>query len=114
MPFIDIHCHILPGIDDGPKNIGQSMALARALVAGGVTQVFATPHHILGTAWSASVRQIRQQVNELQQVLQQKNIPLSVHPGMEISLHPHLLKELNRNELLPLGQSNCYSWSNII
>jgi protein-tyrosine phosphatase len=108
MPFIDIHCHILPGIDDGPENIGQSIALARALVAGGVTQVFATPHHIPGTAWSASVRQVRQLVNDLQQVLQQKNIPLSVHPGMEIALHPYLLKELRRNELLPLGHSNCY------
>lgn len=106
--FIDIHTHILPGVDDGSKNLEQSLAMARDFVAGGVNHVFATPHHIAGTAWTLTPEIIRQQVAGLQAVLQQYDIPLILHPGMEIALHSHLGKELERNLLLPLGRSNCY------
>ncbi|MDQ3434131.1 MAG: capsular biosynthesis protein, partial [Actinomycetota bacterium] len=42
--MIDLHCHILPGIDDGSTDADEACALARALVADGVTTVAATPH----------------------------------------------------------------------
>ena len=42
--MIDIHCHLLPGIDDGPPNLEAALALAQALVADGITHVIATPH----------------------------------------------------------------------
>ena len=106
--FIDIHSHILPGIDDGADSVEQSIAMARAFIAGGVEHVFATPHHIIGTAWALPAEQVRQQVNELQTVFQQHNLPLTLHPGMEIALHYHLEREMMNNELLPLGNSNCY------
>jgi protein-tyrosine phosphatase len=41
---IDLHCHILPGIDDGPTTIEDSLALARAAVAAGIATIVATPH----------------------------------------------------------------------
>jgi len=107
-PFIDIHCHILAGVDDGPDTVEQSLAMAKAFVAGGVGHVFATPHHIAGTAWALPAKQIQQQVIELQSVFQEHGIPLILHPGMEIALHQHLAKELEKNILLPLGTSNCY------
>jgi protein-tyrosine phosphatase len=44
MNFIDIHCHILPGMDDGPADIKESLTMARMAVDDGVTHVFATPH----------------------------------------------------------------------
>ncbi len=106
--FIDIHTHILPGVDDGSKNLEQSLTMARDFVAGGVNHVFATPHHIAGTAWTLTPEKIRQKVAELQAVFQQYNIQLILHPGMEIALQRHLGKELERNLLLPLGSSNCY------
>ncbi|MEJ7787220.1 MAG: CpsB/CapC family capsule biosynthesis tyrosine phosphatase [Solirubrobacteraceae bacterium] len=42
--MIDIHCHILPGIDDGPATVAEAVALARAAVAAGTTQIVATPY----------------------------------------------------------------------
>ena len=42
--MIDIHCHILPGIDDGPKDLEGSLEMARAAVSAGITTVVATPH----------------------------------------------------------------------
>jgi len=104
----DIHCHILPGVDDGPASVDQSLALARALVAGGVGQVFATPHYITGTAWALPADQVRQKVDELQAAFQEHGIPLTLQPGMEIALHQHLAKELQQNKLQPLGDSNYY------
>jgi protein-tyrosine phosphatase len=106
--IIDIHSHILPGIDDGARSIAQSLDMARAYVAGGVTGVFATPHHIPGTAWAQPVKDLQQQVTDLQRIFQQNNISLKLYPGMEIALHYHLEKELAANQLLPLGNSNCY------
>ncbi len=107
-PFWDIHCHILPGVDDGPHTLEQSIAMAKAFVAGGVRHVFATPHHIAGTAWTLSIDQLHQRIDRLQSVFQAHNIPLTLHPGMEIALHYHLADELSNNTLLALGNSNCY------
>ena len=42
--MIDIHTHLLPGVDDGPANIDEALALARALVQTGVTHAVVTPH----------------------------------------------------------------------
>ena len=44
VPEIDLHCHILPGIDDGPKTMDDALALIRAAVAAGMTAMVATPH----------------------------------------------------------------------
>jgi protein-tyrosine phosphatase len=42
--MIDVHCHILPGLDDGPENIETSLAMAESAIADGITHVVATPH----------------------------------------------------------------------
>ncbi len=105
---IDIHCHILPGVDDGPATIDLSLEMAGQLVDGGVGHVFATPHHIGGTAWSHPAAEIRQQVKKLQTAVDQHNIPLTLYTGMEIALHDHFMQECARTELLPLGTSNYY------
>ena len=44
--IVDLHCHILPGIDDGSPDLEHSLDLARAAVADGVTHILATPHHL--------------------------------------------------------------------
>ncbi len=106
--MIDIHSHILPGVDDGAANLEESTAMAQAYVASGFTHVFATPHHIPGTAWSVSSKRIRQEVQSLQLHLQENDINLTIHPGMEIAIHYHIGKELAEHQLLPLGETNCY------
>ncbi len=106
--YIDIHCHLLPGVDDGPATLALSLDMARQLADGGVAHVFATPHHICGTAWSHPADDIRLQVKDLQAAVDQHNIALNVLSGMEIALHHHLMQEFERTELLPLGASNLY------
>src|SRR5260370_12255735 len=42
--MVDLHCHILPGLDDGPVSMDESMAMAESAIADGITHVLATPH----------------------------------------------------------------------
>jgi protein-tyrosine phosphatase len=61
--MVDIHCHILPGLDDGPEKIEESLAMAEAAIADGITHVVATPHSSSDFAFDyARVRQVREQL----------------------------------------------------
>ncbi len=106
--FIDIHTHILPGIDDGPKSLGESAAMARCYTDMGITQVIATSHYIPGTAWAASSQLILEKIAELQGYLQRNSIPLTIFPGMEIAYHKKLQEHLETQTFLPLGTSFHY------
>lgn len=106
--FIDIHVHILPGIDDGAQNLEASVALARVYADEGVKQIIATSHFIPGTAWAAGRDVIARQLAELQEQLVAQNILLTVYPGMEIAYHKKLIDRLEKGLLQPLADSNTY------
>lgn len=83
--MIDIHCHILPGIDDGPATEEESLAMARAAVACGTIAVVATPH----VSWeypANSAAVIAHSVRKLQAALTREQIPLELHPGAEVAM----------------------------
>ena len=105
---IDIHTHILPGVDDGPKNLEESAALARCYTDMGITQIIATSHFIPGTAWASSRQCIIEKIAELQEFFKANGIPLTVFPGMEIAYHARLLEKLEKGSLLPLANSSWY------
>ncbi|MCB2173655.1 protein tyrosine phosphatase [bacterium] len=106
--FIDMHCHILPGVDDGPADLAQSTILARKYAQSGVKAVVATPHFLPGTSWATPAKKVLRQVNELQHHLNQQSIPLRILPGMEIAFHRKLEQRLKAGELLPLADSPYY------
>ena len=57
--MIDVHCHILPGLDDGAADIQESLAMAQAAIEDGVTHIVATPHSSSQYAFNyARVRQL--------------------------------------------------------
>ena len=66
--MIDLHCHLLPGIDDGARDLGVSLEMARLAVADGVKVIACTPH-ILPGLYENTGPQIRQATQALQQVL---------------------------------------------
>jgi protein-tyrosine phosphatase len=81
--MIDIHCHILPEIDDGPKNAEESVEMARIAAEDGIKKILATPH-IYDIRYSPE--EIAERVDRLNRLLTQKNIPVEVHPGAEVSI----------------------------
>jgi len=84
---IDVHCHLLPGVDDGCETLEESIACARTFVNNGYTHVFCTPH-IWPSLPRNTVSNIRQWTRALQDELDRRLIPLRLLPGGEINLNP--------------------------
>jgi protein-tyrosine phosphatase len=96
---IDLHCHLLPGLDDGPASMEESIALAERLVAEGVETVVATPH--VSRDYPTSAAAMAAGVADVRAALAAAGVPLSVAPGAEISFS--MLAELSRDERRPLA-----------
>ena len=102
--MIDLHCHLLPGIDDGATDISVSIAMAKAFVADGVTVVACTPH-ILPGVYANSGPQIRTATAALQQTLDEAGIPLRLVTGADNHITPTFVAELSSGHLLSLADS---------
>lgn len=87
--IVDIHCHILPGLDDGPKDLEQSLSLAREAVKDGVTHILATPHH-LDKQYVNHAKQVNEVTEKLQVALDQAQIPLTVFASQEVHINGDL------------------------
>jgi protein-tyrosine phosphatase len=91
--FVDIHCHLLPGIDDGSPNWETSLAMARMAVADGTRTVVVTPHQ-LGNFSKNRGDAIRQLTCQLQEVLRQNDINLEVMPGADVRIEDNMIELL--------------------
>ena len=105
--MIDIHSHILPGIDDGPETMDETLEMAWAYERAGFEAVIATPHHIPGTSWHVHPETIRRLVSHVNDTLVHEGIRLHLKPGMEIGLAPEVPRLLSEKGLLTLADS-CY------
>jgi len=103
--MLDIHSHILPGIDDGPATIDESLRLAVLYEQCGFSRVVATPHWIHGTAWMPESNDIRDRTDLLNAALQNKEIGIRVFSGMEIAMDAEIPALLSRGQLLTLAES---------
>lgn len=104
--MIDIHCHILPEVDDGAYSLEESLAMAALAAKCGVTDIITTPHFTGVPEELEALGGILQQFQVLHDALQREQIPLRIHPGAEILCVPRTL-ELARQKLLPtLGDSS--------
>jgi len=83
--MIDWHCHILPGLDDGPIDIDESIAMAALLAEFGYRTVCCTPHRIKGY-YDHTQQQVREATMLLQADLDNAGIQLDLWPGMEYML----------------------------
>lgn len=82
--MIDLHCHVLPGIDDGPDTVEESLALARGAAAGGVRAIVATPH--ASARYPNRAQEIARLVAELDLRLRAESIAVELYKGAEIAL----------------------------
>jgi protein-tyrosine phosphatase len=110
--MIDIHAHILPGVDDGAKNWGQSLKMARIAVQDGIRIMAATPHLFKGRTCDLSQINdkdiILQRVAQLRQKLSEEQIPLEIIPGCDFPLGFESLKLLDDGRALTLNDANRY------
>ncbi|MGQ9625556.1 MAG: tyrosine-protein phosphatase [Anaerolineae bacterium] len=101
--MIDIHSHILPGLDDGAQDLAESIAMARMAQADGVKEIIATPHN---ANWMGSRREeVLSLAKDLQAELEAKGIDVRIVPGVEVYLVPELARQLATGQAFTLDET---------
>ena len=104
--MIDLHCHILPGVDDGPPTIEQSIAMAAAALRDGVRAIVATPHD-RDVNERGSIAAVRELAARLNAELRARAMPLDVLLGMECHLALDTPEQVDAGIALPIADSGC-------
>src|SRR5437588_9368643 len=100
---VDIHAHLLPGIDDGPADLEGSLAMAWAAVDAGTGTIAATPH--LRTDFpDVHVEELTERCEQMRRALEQAGLPLRIVEGAEVSLSWALGAGEERLKLATYGQ----------
>lgn len=110
--MIDLHAHILPGIDDGPQSLEDSLEMARLAAADGITTIVATPHLFRRKSVDLSALNrpgdIRQAVDRFNEQLEEAEIALTVLPGCEVPLFPEIIKFIDEEQILTINDGHRY------
>src|SRR5690625_282514 len=105
--MIDIHCHILPNVDDGASHLEDSIAMAKTAVQEGIHTIVATPHHKNGR-YNNPKNSVLADLEKLKQRIEQEEIPLTILPGQEIHIHGEMIEGYEEGELLTLNETSRY------
>lgn len=105
--MIDIHAHILPSLDDGPKTIEESLEMCRMASEDGIRKMVATPHVLNGVYYSKK-QDILEKVAFLNRLLNDNKIELEVLPGADVHLHEGIIDGLKKDEILTINNRMRY------
>ncbi|MCV3743078.1 tyrosine protein phosphatase [Lentilactobacillus hilgardii] len=105
--MIDLHCHLLPGVDDGSKSMDISLKLANDAVRDGIDYALLTPHHMNGVYLNHK-KAVIQQTQEFQVELDRHKISLKVFPGQEVRINGDLLTALDQDDILFADEGGRY------
>lgn len=100
-PLIDLHTHILPGVDDGARDDGEALAMLAAAASDGITTVLATPH-----AHHAHAEQVLAGVERLNAAARDAGIAITILPGHEARIAADLVERYQDGRLLTLNGTN--------
>ncbi|MEA3414602.1 MAG: CpsB/CapC family capsule biosynthesis tyrosine phosphatase [Thermodesulfobacteriota bacterium] len=102
-----MHFHILPGLDDGPDDIAESVRMCRIAADDGIHTIVATPHMLKGI-YNFSKKDVLKKVEELNSAIKAKNVPLTIFPGAEVVIVTRIfLYLIHKGDLLTMN--NCGS-----
>ena len=104
--MIDIHTHILPGVDDGSGSLEESLQMAELAVSSGVQAVIVTPHCDVPEDVPVSLDTLRGGLQQLRSALSARGIPLKLYSGMEIFGTPETAERLRSGKLTTLAGSH--------
>lgn len=105
--MVDLHCHMLPEMDDGAHDLNEALNMARLAVEDGITDVILSPHMQDGL-YHNQAEKVLKEVSRFQENLKQQDIPLRVHPGAEVHIHPMLIGNLYSCEILTICHAKKY------
>lgn len=100
--FVDIHCHLLPELDDGASSWEETLEMARLAIEDGISTIVATPHQ-LGSYAQNTGAVIRRRTDQLQKLLRRRSLPLRVLPGADVRIEPDMISKVRSGEVLTLA-----------
>lgn len=104
--MLDIHCHILPGVDDGSGNMCDSTEMAQLAAESGTKGIIATSHcNIPGMFENYWCDALADKIRTLQAELIKRNIPVNIYPGQEVFLSRHFEEHLKKGDFITLNNS---------
>ena len=101
--MIDLHTHILPGLDDGPENLEEALEMAEGHEAAGFSRVAATPHWVTGSVWQPSPEKVLKCLAGFRRALAKREIGLEVVQGMEIAMTIGISELIRTRQVLTLN-----------
>lgn len=102
--MIDFHCHIIPGLDDGPRSWAESLDMARIARSDGIAAIVCTPHIKRGYAtptWHA----ISERVQEFRSRLYDAGLDVQLHVAAEVAIERNIADLIDRGEIPTIGQT---------
>ena len=105
MTWIDIHSHILPGVDDGAVDENEALNMLRIAAEDGISHIIATPHFHYKRG-NASPEKIIEKAEKLQKIAQEEHIEITIHTGNELYYTQELLEKVKAGEALTLAGSD--------
>ena len=104
--MIDIHCHIIYGVDDGAFGLSESVEMARVAHESGTTDMIATPHanapDLEPNTWGED---LESRLDKINNAIYNANIPVTVHPGQELFCSGDIVKRVKQGEFITLNKS---------
>lgn len=100
----DMHSHILYGIDDGSKNLAESIEILKKLSNEGVTDIMFTPHYIEGSKYNCNNERKKSLFKDIKKEIKKQNIDINIYLGNEVMVNNNLTKLLDK-EIMTLNAS---------
>jgi len=100
--YVDLHTHVLPGMDDGAKDVTESLEMLFQAKTAGFTDVVVTPHQMFGV-YEHDREMVQQAIDELADAARRQLPGLTIHPGSEYYLDEHFYRRLGENQVEPLA-----------
>ena len=105
--MIDLHCHILPGLDDGPSRVEGSLKMAECAVADGIHTLVATPH-AFNEAYHNPLPHILTHIAHLKKIIVENQIPLDICPGAEVRIHQDMDRSVKEGKNVSINNTGHY------
>lgn len=102
--MIDVHNHILVDVDDGPKNIEESINLIKQAHSEGITDIVATPHH-LHPRYDNNIQAVKEKLEELHNNEVIKQLGINLYPGQEIRVTDQIIDDINNGKIEGINNS---------
>jgi len=104
--MIDIHCHILPAIDDGPADLQETLEMLRIAARDGITHIVATPHYRHGE--SPTIQHIEEKIIQVRKEIIKSSIDVELLGGADIRLTYELMEGIKMNEIPTINNSRYF------